>query len=340
MAGNTVRVLVFEDDREIAQQLREYLERRFARIEVLVAHTLSEAIGVFDANAGRLDAVIADIIDDTLNRPVGINLARRAQAEGVPAIVMSRHDPEDFRDAVHGVYPVAFIVKEGDYYRRLVAELRVIVALRGRDPVAARQEDEARDLCLCATPMVLIRLRFELGPLPVADVPRVTARLWSVAPVAVGVREFSTHVRAAGGQMLSPVGQTVTAAFAGDKPVVAALAAVRGTWQALRNTGLGRLKDYGFYNKPFRAALVSGTVAAGLFGERFPGVAGLVGPLAEALSPLTRVADIAEVVAIKEWLEATGGLAEWNAAGGASAAEVGTLREVEGSLTLLRKPLA
>ena len=126
-----MRVLVVEDDREIADGIRSILERR--RYAVRLAHDGDEALDALSDD--RFDVVIVDI---GLPRRDGFAVAREARAAGIltPMLMLTARDAVE--DRVRGLDAGAddYLIKPFDE-EELFARLRAMLR-RGPMPIRER----------------------------------------------------------------------------------------------------------------------------------------------------------------------------------------------------------
>ena len=134
---NKERILIVDDDKNICELLRLYLEKE--GYETAMAHDGENALNVFDEDA--FDLVLLDVM---MPRVDGWEACRRIRAKGNTPIIMLTAKGETF-DKVLGLELGAddYVVKPFDT-KEVVARIKAVLRRSGRSaPVAASPSDGA-----------------------------------------------------------------------------------------------------------------------------------------------------------------------------------------------------
>lgn len=134
---NKERILIVDDDKNICELLRLYLEKE--GYETAMAHDGENALNVFDE--GAFDLVLLDVM---MPRVDGWEACRRIRAKGNTPIIMLTAKGETF-DKVLGLELGAddYVVKPFDT-KEVVARIKAVLRRSGRSaPVAASPSDGA-----------------------------------------------------------------------------------------------------------------------------------------------------------------------------------------------------
>ena len=108
LSAMAMRVLIADDNPEVAQALRELLERQGV-VVTGVASNLAEALRIVDEN--NPDVVLVDV---DLGQDSGFDLAERLTFESArawPVVLISAHDEADLEDLVRRSPALGFVSK-------------------------------------------------------------------------------------------------------------------------------------------------------------------------------------------------------------------------------------
>lgn len=285
-----------------AHAIKEFIERRFdGNVVVVPAIGIEEAKQILASRRGQIDVAVLDVFvpDSTA---AGLDLGREIAAD-IPIFFISGHPVEEFAARAHGLVPVAFMEKTGDWRDRLVNGIRnVLEPKEDPEPTAAdREYARLRSYSFGHTPGAVATVRFHLPELPEGQDQSPAESLWDFGPLCVAIRYLESYVHQHHGRIVHCDGLSARVMF----PAVGAeLGHFEQAIRSLVETSqmIERRRAGGFDVPWFSAGIVHGTIVTGLVGERNPGHSALIGRLGDFADQMAIIARPQEIGAIDAWL--------------------------------------
>jgi len=268
-------ILVLEDDDNFREKLIPRMETHFkGAVRILTATTVDQAERLLEEHGQSVAVLVTDVMMPN-GEPAGIEVAARYSVS-LPVIVISAFAVQSFGRDPQTLGVTAYLEKstKATFFRDLMLNIEEAIEAKEQPSLALSRE---RGAAIC--------VRFRLSDLRSEEISRVDLRTVDFQAIAYGTREWQAAIESAEGRLSALYGQCLHGAFLDQQRNQDS---VRRAVDVFVNACDRTAIQYheGFDRCPFGAAIVTGVLSSGLFGLRPPGLAAIVGRLADVAQQL------------------------------------------------------
>ena len=310
-----INVLIVDDDRSLSDALKDLLESQteIPKVTVWQAFKLNEARQLLAENLKLFDAVILDIVLDGQN-PTGLDLAAEIGGD-IAVILISALDPRKFIDRAAQLGPIRFLDKglsSQEFRQKLLTELSFAVSWKSWNKQLDTHAREFRNACIARRFGAVLAVRAHLSPISDGTISESFPKGWALATLALGYRFWENAIEAHRGQLYSFHDVSYFGAFTDDMDIeplplpnsaTIPTTCIQRAYLACR-TASSKSGDANAVFKffPFGACIIPSPIVSGMFGDRQPGRAAVIGPFGDIASQIVLRANIGEIGTIPGWL--------------------------------------